>query len=139
VDFKGPDKHGLGNKIDYAQAWDSPEPFMHVKTILFEKILREGNLHEDYPYDGIMNQIVAGGLVRYAHQEDELVQIRYGWEALDDENVVLHSCIGYVMHPLIYVNGTKPGFLMEMTEDDSDEPTICSFEYRKVFWVGPVR
>lgn len=139
MDFKGPDKHGLGGSIDYSDAWDSAEPFMQVKTILFESLLREGDLHEDYPYDSILNQIVASGLIKHAHKIDEPVQIRYGWEMLDEENIILHSCIGYVMHPKIYVNGTQPGFLMEMDEEDSTEPTICSFEYKKVFWVGPVR
>lgn len=139
MDFKGPDKHGLGGSIDYEDAWDSIEPFMHVKTLLFENILNEGNLHEDYPYDSILNQVVASGLIKHAHKVDELVQIRYGWEMLDEENIILHSCIGYVMHPMIYVNGTRPGFLMEMNEEDNAEPTICSFEYKKVFWVGPVR
>lgn len=139
MDFRGPDKHGLGAQIDFAAAWESEEPFLFIKTFLFQKVLDSGELHEDYPYDAIMNQVAAGGLIKHAHQEDKLVQIRYGWEALDEENIVLHSCIGWVMHPLIYVNGTRPGFLMEMEEGDSSEPLICSFEYKKVFWVGPVR
>lgn len=139
MDFKGPEKHGLGNGIDYDAAWESAEPFLYVKTVLFQKVLDDGDLHEDYPYDAIMNHIVTGGLIKHAHKVDEMVQIRYGWEALDQDNIVLHSCIGYVMHPLVYVNGSKPGFLMEMEEEDSNEPVICSFEYSKVFWVGPVR
>lgn len=139
MDFKGPEKHGLGSGIDYDAAWESEEPFLYVKTLLFQKVLDTGDLHEDYPYDGIMNHIVAGGLIKHVHKIDELVQIRYGWEALDQDNIVLHSCIGYVMHPLVYINGTKPGFLMEMEEDEDADPVICSFEYSRVFWVGPVR
>lgn len=139
MDFKGPDKFGLGEEVDFSVSWETADPFLHAKSSMYEKILRNHDMHNDYPYDAILNQIIAGGLIRHAHKLDSLVEIRYGWEPLDNENIVLHSCIGYVMHPLIFINGNKPGFLMEMEEDGQVEPVICSYEYSKVFWLAPIR
>lgn len=139
MNFQGPDKFGLGQEIDFAESWETAEPFLHAKTAMFERILNNGDMRNDYPYDAILNQIIASGLVKLAHKDDALIELRYGWEPLDDENIILHSCVGWVMHPLIHINGNQPGFLMEMEEDGQDEPIICSFEYSKVFWLGPVR
>lgn len=133
-----PKKFGLNDDIDFGAYWVKDEPFLSLKNSMYELIQDDKDFQYDYPYDSIFNQVCAIGFIKEAHKNDSLVEIRFDWEPLDSSSVIMHSCRGYIVHPRIYLEGNRPGFLLEMEEDD-EEPTICFFEYRKVFWVVPIR
>ena len=133
-----PKKFGLNEDIDFAAYWNKDEPFLSLKNAMYEAIQNDEDFQYDYPYDSIFNQVCAIGFVKEAHKSDSLVEIRFDWEPLDSSSVIMHSCRGYIVHPTIYFEGNNPGFLLEMEEADAD-PIICFFEYRKVFWVVPIR
>lgn len=133
-----PKKFGLNEDIDFGAYWLKNEPFLSLKNAMYELIQNDKDFQYDYPYDSIFNQVCASGFIKEAHKSDSLIEIRYDWEPLDSKSVIMHSCRGYVVHPRIYLEGNSAGFLLEMEEDD-DEPIICFFEYRKVFWVAPIR
>lgn len=133
-----PKKFGLNDDIDFGAYWLKDEPFLNLKNAMYELIQDDKSFQYDYPYDSIFNQVCASGFIKEAHKSDSLIEVRYGWEPLDSKSVIMHSCRGYVVHPLIYFEGNASGFLLEM-EEDEDEPIICFFEYRKVFWVAPIR
>jgi hypothetical protein len=138
VDSLDPKKFGLNDDIDFAAYWVKDEPFLSLKNAMYELIQDDKDFQYDYPYDAIFNQVCASGFIKQAHTSDSLIEVRYGWEPLDSSSVIMHSCRGYVVHPRIYFEGNNAGFLLEM-EEDEEEPMICFFEYRKIFWVAPIR
>ena len=138
MDNSDPKKFGLTDGIDFAAYWAKNEPFLSLKNAMYELIQNDDDFQYDYPYDSIFNQVCTTGFIKEAHASDSLIEIRYDWEPLDSSNVMMHSCRGYVVHPRIYFEGNNPGFLLEMDEDEV-EPMICFFEYRKIFWVAPIR
>ena len=136
-DIPGHDGFGLGGEVDFARAWDEEQPFLHLKNSLYEAAYNDDDFRFDYPYESIFNRVVAVGMVKEAHYRDATIEIRYSWEPLDSDNVMMHSCRGTVIHPAILIDGTDAGFILELSE--ADNLSVCAFRYKDVFWVVPIR
>jgi hypothetical protein len=135
-DIPGHDGFGLGGRMDFARAWREEEPFLFLKNSMYDNAYSNDDFRFDYPYESIFNQVCAIGMVKEAHKKDALVEVRYGWEPLDSDNIMMHSCIGMIIHPAILIDAKDAGFIMELQEETS---TVCAFKYRDIFWVAPVR
>jgi hypothetical protein len=131
MDGMGHEQFDIGEDLDFAIAWDLDEPFVMLKSSLYEAAAHSSDFKPDYPYDAVFNRVCASGLIRDAFNTDRFIEIRYGWEMLDKSNIILHSCSGYVADYEITVDGGEPGFLMEIPGDG-----IAAFKYSSIFWVG---
>lgn len=133
----GPEDFGLDHQLDFARAWKQKDPFLYLKNIMYETIYKDEGFKYDYPYDAIFNQVCAIGFIKEAHKEDELIEIRYGWEPLDSSNVMMHSCQGLVVHASIIIDAKDTGFLLELGEEEDLQ--VAAFRYKDIFWVAPIR
>lgn len=136
-DTPGHDGFGLGGEVDFSRAWAAEEPFLYLKNCMYEAAYNDDDYKFDYPYESIFNRIVSVGLVKEAHKRDAVIEVRYGWEALDEDNIMMHSCRGMVVHPDILINGQESGFILELSEED--DLAICAFRYKDIFWIVPIR
>ena len=82
------------------------------------------------PYEELSERVAATGMIRSAYDLGLNIEIRYGWEMLDDDNIIMHSCFGTVEKVDITINAEENGFLMKIGEDE-----YGAFSYRSVFWV----
>ena len=119
--------------IDYADAWRQDFPFLYLKTMMMQALIELGAGRNDYPYDQIFNFIVTRGLVKEAFAMDIPIEIRYRWELLDDENILMHSCSGMVAACDIVLKDDSHGFAIDGSLFDLDTLAIS---YRDVFWVA---
>lgn len=136
-DIPGNDGFDLGGDIDFSRAWEAEEPFLYLKNSLYEAAYEDEDYKFDYPYESIFNRIVSVGMVKEAHKRDAIIEVRYGWEPLDSDNVMMHSCRGMVVHPAILMDGKDPGFILELSEEE--DLAICAFRYKDIFWILPIR
>ena len=120
---------GLGS-YDYAKAWKSGNPFKYIKSSLYMHAILREELLPEYPNEEIFNSIATKVLVADAFKTNRTISINYNWEPLD-ENIVIYSVSGKVIHPELSVNDEELGFAIDSPIADS----VMVFPYRKVFWL----
>lgn len=117
---------------EFHEAWNYTDGFLMLRNGLFQTIRMRDDFNPEYPYDEMTSYVVARGMIRSAAEFGRCIEVRYDWEALDEENVIMHSCVGHVMFFDININGSSQGFLLRTPDPDGD---LMAFEYKNIFWV----
>lgn len=117
---------------EFHEAWDHRDGFMMLRNGIFQTIRLRDDFNPEYPYDEMTSYVVARGMIRSAAEFGRRIEVRYDWEALDEENVIMHSAVGHVMYFDICVNGSSSGFMLRTPDPDSQ---LLVFEYKNIFWV----
>jgi hypothetical protein len=117
-------------RYNYAEAWESGDPFRYIKSALYTDAVLRDELIAEYPNEEIFNCIATKVLVADAFKTNRNISINYNWEPLD-ENIVIYSISGKVLHPELSINDEELGFAIDSPLADS----IMVFEFRKVFWL----
>lgn len=124
-----PDDDGLDSGF-FAEAWSKPHSYAVIKTAIYNMLISRDDFSPENPYDDIVSMVTTTGMIRSAYELRKNVEVRYDWELLDDQNVIMHSCFGTVEAIDIKINAQDSGFLMDIGEDD-----FAAFSYKNIFWV----
>lgn len=122
---------GHSGSIDFALCWDLEKPFHEIKEYLYSQALKKNDYGPEYPYEEIFNGVISEGMIRSACRLDKKIQVHYGWEMIDESNVLLNSSMGYVEIPELMIDANKKGFLLDALEEG-----YLSLSYKSIFWVG---
>lgn len=82
------------------------------------------------PYEELSATIAVTGMIHSAYELGKNIEVRYGWELLDDENIIMHSCFGVVEKVDIRIGANGYGFLMSVGDDE-----YSAFKYKDIYWV----
>lgn len=123
-DFDGPKSH------DFEEAWGHPHAFALIKAGLHNAFMMRDDFSPENPYDELIKRVTATGMIRSAYELNKNIEVRYGWELLDDDNLIMHSCFGIVDKIDIRIGADSLGFLMDVGDGD-----YCAFAYKEIFWV----
>lgn len=115
---------------DFSAAWNHPHAFALIKSGIQRLFLAKDDFSPENPYEELSTRITATGMIHSAFELGKYIEVRYGWEMLDDDNIIMHSCFGYVDEIDISINAEEGGFLMKI--DDGD---YGAFSYKNIFWV----
>jgi len=115
---------------DFSGAWEFPNAFAVIKMGILKMFMNREDFSPENPYEQLISIVTATGMIHSAYELGKNIEIRYGWELLDDENIIMHSCYGTVDKIDIRIKADEPGFLLDMGDDD-----YAAFAYKDVFWV----
>ena len=94
-------------------------------------------MREDFnpenPYEQLINTLTVTGMINSAFELGKNIEVRYGWEILDDDNLVMHSCFGMVDKVGIRLGGKDVGFLLNMGDEE-----FAAFAYKDIYWISEV-
>lgn len=124
-----PDTEG-SKSYDFAQAWQHPHAFAIIRTGILRLFMEREDFNPENPYEQLISTLTATGMIHSAYELGKNIEVRYGWEILDDDNIIMHSCYGVVEKIDIRVNAEEPGFLLDVGDDE-----YCAFAYKDIFWV----
>lgn len=127
------DKDG-GTSYDFAEAWGHPHAFAIIKHGLMKLFMEREDFNPENPYDELITALTATGLIHSAYELDKMIEVRYGWELLDDENIIMHSCFGMVKQVDIRIKAGDMGFLFDLGDDE-----YAAFSYKDIYWVAEAR
>lgn len=115
---------------DFANAWGHPQAYALIKNGIIRLFMERDDFSPENPYEQLIAILTTTGMIHSAYELGKNIEVRYGWEILDDDNVVMHSCLGTVEKIDIKVKVDEPGFLLNMGDGD-----YVAFAYRDIFWV----
>jgi hypothetical protein len=115
---------------DFANAWGHPHAFALIKTGIMKLFMARDDFSPENPYEQLIATLTATGMIHSAYELGKNIEVRYGWELLDDENIIMHSCFGVVEKIDIRIKSDELGFLLDMGDDD-----YAAFAYKDIFWV----
>lgn len=124
-----PDKDG-SRSYDFGEAWKHPHAFALIKTGIMKLFMEREDFSPENPYEQLISTLTATGMIHSAYELGKNIEVRYGWELLDDENIIMHSCFGTVEKVDIRISADAPGFLLDIGDDE-----YCAFAYKDIFWV----
>lgn len=124
-----PERDG-SRSYDFGQAWGHPHAFAIIKTGIMKLFMEREDFNPENPYEDLISTLAATGMIHSAYELGKNIEIRYGWELLDDENIIMHSCFGTVDKIDIRINAQNMGFLLDLGDDD-----YAAFAYKDVYWV----
>lgn len=117
-------------EVDFGAAWSHPHAFALIKMGIQKMFMDREDFSPDNPYEELSERVTTTGMIRSAYDLGLNIEVRYGWEMLDDDNIVMHSCFGTVEKIDISINADEGGFLMRI-----DEEEYAAFSYKSIFWV----
>lgn len=115
---------------DFDGAWQHPHAFAMIKTCLTKAFMMRDDFNPENPYEQLLSTLTATGMIHSAYDLEKRIEVRYGWELLDYENIVMHSCFGIVDKVDIQISGKHLGFLIDLGDDE-----YATFAYKDIFWV----
>jgi hypothetical protein len=118
------------NEHDFSAAWSHPHAFALIKMGIQKMFMNRDDFSPENPFEELSERVTATGMIKSAHDLGIYIEVRYGWEMLDDDNIIMHSCFGTVEKVDISINAEESGFLMKIGEDE-----YGAFSYRSIFWV----
>lgn len=124
-----PEQEGTSS-YDFSEAWGYPHAFAIIKAGLQKVFMEREDFSPENPYEQLITTLTATGMIYSAHQLRKNIEVRYGWEMLDDDNIVMHSCFGVVEKVDIKVKAKDLGFLLNLGDDE-----FGAFAYKDIFWV----
>lgn len=124
-----PDNEGSAT-YDFAQAWGHRHAFAVIKAGIQKMFMMRDDFNPENPYEELSATITTTGMIHSAYELGKNIEIRYGWELLDDENIIMHSCFGVIEKIDIRIGGQDLGFLMDIGDDE-----FGAFKYKDVYWV----
>lgn len=117
-------------KYDFAAAWGHPHAYALIKAGIYKLFMMRDDFNPENPYESLISTITTTGMIHSAYELGKKIEVRYDWEMIDEENVVMHSCYGFVDKIDIRINGDDYGFLMDLGDDE-----YGAFAYKNIFWV----
>jgi len=115
---------------DFSEAWGYPHAFAIIKAGLQKAFMARDDFSPENPYEQLITTLTTTGMIHSAYNLGKNIEVRYGWELLDDENIVMHSCFGVVEKVDIKVKAKNLGFLLNLGDDE-----FGAFAYKDIFWV----
>jgi hypothetical protein len=122
------DKESLD--MDFSGAWSHPHAYALIKTAILKMFMDRDDFNPENPYESLISRVATTGMIRSAYDLDKRIEVRYGWEILDDDNIIMHSCFGYVDKVDIRINAEEMGFMLDLGDGD-----YGVFSYKNIFWV----
>lgn len=119
---------------DFEQAWDHPHAYALIKAAIFKVFMTRDDFNPENPYEALISGVATAGMIHSAYELGKTIEVRYDWELLDDDNVIMHSCFGTVEKIDIRINAEELGFLMDLGDDE-----YVAFSYKNIFWVCEAR
>ena len=127
--MKNPEEQDSG-PYDFNGAWNHPHAYALIKAAIFKLFMGREDFNPENPYESLISRITTAGMIHSAHELGKRAEVRYDWEMLDDDNVIMHSCYGYIDKIDVRVNAEELGFIMDLGDDE-----YGVFSYDKIFWV----
>lgn len=127
--MEDPEKES-SQSYDFEGAWDHHHAFAIIKAGIQRLFMSRDDFNPENPYEELSSTITTTGMIHSAYRLGKNIEVRYGWEMIDDENIIMHSCFGIVDKVDIRINSDKPGFLMDMGDDE-----YAAFAYKDIYWV----
>jgi len=124
-----PEQDGSAS-YDFAGAWGHPHAYALIKAAIYKFFMMREDFNPENPYDSLTSKITTTGMIHSAFELGKKIEVRYGWEMLDDENIIMHSCYGFVDKIDVRINAEEMGFILDLGDDD-----YGVFAYDKIFWV----
>ena len=115
---------------DFGSAWEHPHAYALIKSAIYKLFMLKDDFNPENPYDSLIARITTVGMIHSAHELDKKIEVRYDWEMLDDDNVIMHSCYGFVDKIDVRINAEEMGFILDLGDDE-----YGVFAYDKIFWV----
>lgn len=115
---------------DFGQAWGNPRAYAIIKNRIMNVFIQRPDFNPENPYEELISTLTTTGLIHSAFELNKNLEVRYGWEMIDDENIVMHSCFGRVEKVDIRISGNDLGFLMNV-----DEVEFAAFRYKDIYWL----
>lgn len=119
--------------VDFDSVWSLKSPFDSCKATLAQALILSENFNINYPYDLMLNHVVARGMVRSACELEMPIEVRYKWECLDEDNIIMHSVFGIVVAINVNINDEAEGFMIDGTDWGYG---FMALDYGRIFWVG---
>jgi hypothetical protein len=117
-------------QYDFNDAWGHPHAYAIVKTAIYKLFTMRDDFNPENPYESLISRITTTGMIHSAFELGKRVEVRYDWEMLDDENVIMHSCFGYIDRVDVRINAEDMGFIMDLGDEE-----YVAFAYKNIFWV----
>lgn len=124
-----PEKDGT-RSYDFDQAWGHPHAFALIKHGILKLFMERDDFNPENPYEELITTLTATGMIHSAYELGKNIEIRYGWELLDDENIIMHSCFGIVDKVDIRIKAETMGFLLDLGDGE-----YGAFSYKDVYWI----
>lgn len=121
------------NSNNFAPAWSTKNAFALIKTALHQLFMMREDFNPENPYEQLINTLTVTGMINSAFELNKNIEVRYGWEILDDDNLVMHSCFGTVDKVGIRLSGKEVGFLLNMGDEE-----FAAFAYKDIYWISEV-
>lgn len=128
-----PEQEG-SKSYDFDGAWEHPHAFALIKAGIMKMFMMRDDFNPENPYEQLISTVTATGMIHSAYDLDKNIEVRYGWEILDDDNIIMHSCYGLVEKVDIRIGADEPGFLLDVGDDE-----YCAFAYKDIFWICEAR
>lgn len=117
-------------QYDFNDAWGHPHAYAFVKIAIYKLFAMREDFNPENPYESLISRITTTGMIHSAFELGKRVEVRYDWEMLDDENVIMHSCFGYIDRVDVRINAEDMGFIMDLGDEE-----YGVFAYKNIFWV----
>lgn len=92
--------------------------------------MERDDFNPENPYEELITTLTATGMIHSAYELGKNIEIRYGWELLDDENIIMHSCFGTVDKVDVRIKAETMGFLLDLGDDE-----YGAFSYKDIYWI----
>lgn len=131
--MEGHDREG-NKSYDFSEAWGHPHAFAIIKHGIMKLFMEREDFNPENPYDELITTLTSTGLIHSAYELDKIIEVRYGWELLDDENIIMHSCFGRVAQIDVRIKAQEMGFLLDLGDDD-----YVAFAYKDIYWIAEAK
>lgn len=121
---------GESKSHDFAEAWENKNSFMLIKKTIHQLFMMRDDFSPENPYEQLINSLAVSGMIHSAFELSKNIEVRYGWEILDDDNLVTHSCFGTVEKVDIRLNAKDHGFLINLGDEE-----YAAFAYKDIYWI----
>ena len=120
-----------GLSDQFAQAWEEKNAFALIKGAILHLFMMRDDFSPENPYEQLINLLTVSGMIHSAFELKKDIEVRYGWEILDDDNLVTHSCFGKVHKVDIRIGAKDEGFLLDLGDDE-----YSAFAYKDIYWIS---
>ncbi len=114
----------------FAEAWGNKNAFSMIKTAILHLFIIRDDFSPENPYEQLINTMTVTGMIHSALELHKNIEVKYGWEILDDDNLVTHSCFGKVNKVDVRISGREQGFILDMGDDE-----YSAFAYKDIYWI----
>ena len=117
-------------QFEFIHAWEHPHAYAFIKAAIYKEFVKREDFNPENPYEALISGVANAGIIHSAHELQKRIEVKYDWELLDDNNVVMHSCYGLVEKVDIRISAKQLGFLMDLGDNE-----YAAFAYKDIFWI----